>query len=128
MLALAFQSDKTASPSRVGLYLAFAACQGLAISRLVDALLVIDPSILGTSGTFAAFTLGALLSKRRSLLYLGGVLGSVLSWMFIAGLDNMWMRSEAIFSLELYVRLFMFVGYVVFDTQVRGVAQGDCAR
>lgn len=100
------------SASRVGLYLAFAACQGLAIAGLVGLVLSVDPSILvtallGTSGTFAAFTLGALLSKRRSLLYLGGVCGSVLSWLLIAGLVNMFMRSQAVFTIELYAGLFM---------------------
>lgn len=61
-----------------------AAQQGASLGVLVDLVLDVDPSILVTSllattTVFVCFGGSALLSKRRSYLYLGGVLSSVIS-------------------------------------------------
>lgn len=55
--------------------------QGLSLGRLVGVILKADPSILVTSmlattTVFVCFALAALLAKRRSFLYLGGILSS----------------------------------------------------
>ena len=123
LFVLMTQSDRTASPARTGLFLAFSASYGLVLSGLVNDILYVDPSILitallGTVCTFAAFSVGSLVSKRRSLLYLGGLLGSALSWLAMAVLVNIFLRWEAIYLLNLYGGLLMLIGFVVYDTQI----------
>jgi len=43
----------------------------------------------------------ALVAKRRSMLYLGGVLSTGLSWMFLASVANMFLRSSFVFDVQL---------------------------
>ncbi len=59
-----------------------------------------------------------MLSKRRSLLYIGGICGGVLSMLMWGSLISMFWRSQFMMDVQLYVGLFMFMGYVVFDTQL----------
>src|SRR6185312_1838243 len=66
---------------------------------------------LCTAGIFAAFTFSALLCERRSYLYLGGLLGSVLNLLLWSQVFNMFFRSKLLWSIELYTGLFMFCGY-----------------
>lgn len=97
--------------------------KGLTIAPLVDLTLNVDPAILvtaflGTATIFACFSAFALVSKRREYFYLGGMLSSAVLGMFVVSLVNMWLRSAAVFTMELYVGLAVFLGYVVLDTQV----------
>ena len=113
-------SNKT---TRWSLWAAFSLCQGAGLSGLIESIQLVDPSILitafmGASVVFLAFSGAALFTKRRSYLYLGGALSSVLSWLFFGSLLNMFMRSSALFSVELYVGLAVMIGYVAFDTQM----------
>jgi len=79
---------------------------------------LIVTAFLGTTGIFVCFSLSALIAPRRSLLYLGGILGSCLSFLFWASLLNIFFRSYFVFQLELYLGLFVFCGYVLYDTQL----------
>ncbi|RLN15098.1 hypothetical protein BBJ28_00009316 [Nothophytophthora sp. Chile5] len=71
------------------------------------------------------------LATRRSYLYLGGMLSSALSMMFMANLLNVFFRSAMLFNVNLvgrfYLGLFLFCGYVVFDTQmiIEKASMGD---
>lgn len=58
--------------------------QGLSLGSLIDLVLQTDPSILvtallATTTIFACFAGAALFAKRRSYLYLGGVLSSAMT-------------------------------------------------
>lgn len=58
-----------------------ASAQGLSLGSLIDLVLLVDPSILvtallATTTVFVCFAGAALFSKRRSYLYLGGLLSS----------------------------------------------------
>ncbi len=93
------------------------------LGPLVESVLDINPSIvlsafLGTVVIFACFSLAAIYAERRSMLYLGGILGSALSLMTFFGLMNIFFRSTLIFNFQLYFGLLVFVGYVCFDTQL----------
>jgi Bax inhibitor 1 len=119
--------------SRFGLLMAFGALQGASIGPLIEHVAYnVDPAIvtsafLGTAVVFACFSAAALVAKRRSYLYLGGLLGSCLSLLFWGGIVNLFFRSALFFNVQLYLGLVMFCGYVVFDTQliVEKHAQGS---
>lgn len=108
---------------RLSLFAAFSVLEGVSIGGLVELALFIKPSVVvvafaATAAVFVCFSLAALLSKRRSMLYLGGALSSLLTVLFFAGLLNFFVGSTLIFNVQLYVGLAMFLGYVVYDTQV----------
>ena len=67
-----------ANADRYGLLAGAAFCQGMTVGPLVSAAVDIDPVIpltafLATSAVFACFSAAALLARRRSYLFLGGV-------------------------------------------------------
>lgn len=104
------------------LYL-FGFANGWGIGPLLRHLLFVDPSVpmlalTGTAVIFLSFTLTALMTERRSQLYLGGFLGSAVSAMLIMGLLNSFIGSDSLFSAEIYLGLLVLSGYVVYDTQV----------
>ena len=108
---------------RWALLLSFGLLEGFALGPLIAAVLDIDPSIVVTAAVasvtiFACFSMFALYSERRSLLYLGGFLSSALSMLVMMGFANMFFRSEAVYNLQLYGGLLLFIGYVCFDTQL----------
>ena len=82
-----------------------------------------------TATIFGCFSAAALLSKRRSFLFLGGWCSSTIlalsvmrlcSWL-VPGLRGMALDAE------LTIGLLCFSGYVVFDTQVRcGAVRAPC--
>ncbi|KAG5190024.1 inhibitor of apoptosis-promoting Bax1-domain-containing protein [Tribonema minus] len=116
----AYASNFTA---RMGLLLGIGLLQGMTIGELVAVALSINPAIVllaaaGTAVVFACFAAAALVAKRRTYLYLGGVLGSVTSIMCLMSLLNMFMRSPMLYELQLFGGLVAFCGFVVFDTQL----------
>ncbi|CAG8557575.1 9128_t:CDS:2 [Ambispora leptoticha] len=110
---------------RYGLLYNFAFMEGLSIGPLIQYTLHVDYSgslivkaCIATSLIFVSFTLSALFSKRREYIYLGGILGSALSILGCVSILNLFLRSKILFSMELYLGLFMFCGYVLYDTQL----------
>jgi len=101
-----------------------ALCQGMTIGPLVEVGLDMDASLiftalLSTSVVFACFTGAALLSRRRDYLFLGGVISSALSTLALLRLVSFFTGGgAAMFQLELYGGLLIFLGYVLFDTQM----------
>jgi len=110
---------------RYGLLFNFAFMEGLSIGPIIDyalklhssGTLIINASIL-TTIIFGAFTLSALLSSRRMWIYLGGILFSAVSILFWISLLNSFFGLRALFSVELYLGLLVFCGYVIYDTQL----------
>ncbi|KAL9653890.1 hypothetical protein ABK040_012949 [Willaertia magna] len=99
--------------------------QGAAIGPLVNVALDIDPyivvlSLLATSTIFICFSVSTLLSKQneRSFLLLSGLLSSAVSILFWLSLFNIFIHSELLFNIQLYGGLLVFVGYVMYDTQL----------
>jgi FtsH-binding integral membrane protein len=108
---------------RFGYMIGFALCSGLSLGPLIDMVGLIDPSILptaflGTCVIFACFTLASLMSTDRKFLYLGGFLMSGLSWLFMLSLMNIFFGSRLLFEFNLYAGLFIFCGFVLYDTQL----------
>ena len=71
-----------------------------------------------TSIMFACFSLSALLARRRSYLFLGGILSSAMSMMFWFGMASMFFPNRASYMIQLYGGLLLFSGYVLYDSQV----------
>ncbi|XP_072032846.1 probable Bax inhibitor 1 [Amphiura filiformis] len=83
----------------------------------------IDPTIvptafMATTVIFVCFSLVALYSQRRSYLFLLGPILSGLSTLLMLSLLNLFMRSQMLFQIELYLGLFIFCGFVLVDTQL----------
>jgi FtsH-binding integral membrane protein len=116
-------SRKDQVQRRMGMLCGFGFFQGLSLGPLLSLAAFIDPALivtalLGTVAVFACFTAAAVVAKRRAYLYLGGILGSAVSLMFVLSLMNMFFRSVNFYMVELYGGLLIFSGYVVFDTQL----------
>eukprot|EP00899_Mesostigma_viride_P006199 jgi/Mesvir1/15580/Mv03199-RA.1 len=109
---------------RMGLLLGAAFFNGASIGPLIAAVAMIDPRIivtafLGTCVVFACFSGAALFSRRRSFLYLGGMLSSAISlFMMMRFASLIFGGAVAVFNAELYLGLLVFCGYVLYDTQV----------
>lgn len=124
LMALSFS---TYSGSDVKNRLFFAGCfaffEGASLGTLLDYVIKVDPSIittalLGTTLVFGCFTGIAMLSPRRSYLYLGSYLSFSIFFMMFAGFFNIFFRSTGINWLLLYGGLVMFMTYVIYDTQI----------
>uniref|UniRef100_A0A646QFJ9 BaxInh n=1 Tax=Hemiscolopendra marginata TaxID=943146 RepID=A0A646QFJ9_9MYRI len=108
---------------RLGFLEGFALTSGLSFGPLLDMVIMIDPSIiptalLGTGLIFICFTFASLLSDQRRWLYLGGTLMSLLSWMLMLSLFNLFFRSQLLFQIHLYGGLFLMCGFIAYDTQL----------
>lgn len=118
-----FDAKKEEVQRRMKLLCGFGFFQGMSVAPLIQLAAYVDPSLivtafLGTVAIFGCFTASAMIAKRRSYLYLGGILGSAVSLMFVLSLANIFFRSVNIYLVELYGGLLIFSGYVVFDTQL----------
>mmetsp|Transcript_3649 Transcript_3649/g.9098 ORF Transcript_3649/g.9098 Transcript_3649/m.9098 type:complete len:244 (-) Transcript_3649:162-893(-) len=115
-------ATKTNQASRTGVLGAVAFAQGCSAGPLMDAVIDVNPMIIAyamaaTSAVFLCFSLAALVAKRRSYLYLGGILSSAVTVLMMVRMMSMFGMGMP-FSLELYLGLGIFMAYVVFDTQV----------
>lgn len=125
---LASESSKPSTPEedqkRLGIFALFTFAQGLTLGGLVEMFFILNrpelltTTLLATVAVFASFSLAAMSAKQRSMLFLGGVLGSGVSILMVMSLVNMFVRSSFLFSVELYLGLAIFVLYVCFDTQL----------
>ena len=103
-------------------FLLFCFLQGASIAPLVHMTLGVYPDIVLTAlactlFVFVSFTLAAMVAKKRSMMYIGGLLGSAVSVLTLSSLLNLFMRSQFLFNIELYLGLFVFAAYIIFDTQ-----------
>ncbi|XP_074269217.1 bax inhibitor 1-like [Silene latifolia] len=118
---------------RTGLLMAAAVFEGASIGPLVQLAVAVDPSILvsafvGCAIAFGCFSAAAMLARRQEYLWLGALCSSGLSmlfWLQIA--SSLFGGLTSTFKFELYFGLLVFVGYIVFDTQmiIEKAHQGD---
>lgn len=108
---------------RVGILCGIGALTGISLGPLLRYAAFLDPSIIttafmGACVVFGSFSLAALYNRDRTYLYLGGTLLSVLSWMMLASLANIFFRSALIWQAQVYVGLVIFSLFVLYDTQM----------
>lgn len=109
---------------RVMLLMAAALLNGASLGPLVDIVIKIDPSVLatafiGTGLAFVCFSGAAILARRREFIFLGGLLGSgisILLWLKFA--SALFGGFSSIHKFEIYFGLLLFIGYIIFDTQM----------
>jgi len=123
MVMLGVDRDKQATSRRLATIAGFGFFKGVSLGPLVSVALATDTSIVGTAllGTctiFACFSVSAIYAKRRSYLYLSGLLSSVLSCLLLLSVLSLFTYNPWLRSINLYLGLFMFCGYVLFDTQM----------
>lgn len=116
-------TDPVEVAKRQAMFAGFCFLQGMSLGKLVGVILYVDPSILvtallGTTTVFLCFTVATLLAKRRSMVYLGGFIGTAVSWLFFSSLLNLFLQSPVIYNLQLYLGLAIFCCYVMFDTEL----------
>lgn len=102
---------------RLVMLLAFGFLQGWSIGPLTGLVFDLDPDLLlmgvvGTLLAFVSFTGAALFSQRRSYLYLGGLL-TFSTWIILIS-----SFFPYLFNFNLYMGLFVFCFYIIYDTQV----------
>lgn len=124
LIALSFTSF-TGSNIKNRLFFAgmFAFFEGVSIGTLIQYVIDVDPKIIttalfATTLVFICFTGMAMLSPRRSYLYLGSYLGFSIFFMLFASLFNIFFRSSGINWLLLYGGLVVFMTYIIYDTQI----------
>ncbi|XP_054752045.1 probable Bax inhibitor 1 [Lytechinus pictus] len=108
---------------RLSILLGFAFCVGVSTGPLLTVVAEIDPSIIttafmATTVVFVCFSLAALMSQQRTMLFLAGPLMSGLSMMMIMSLVNIFFRSAMVFQFGLYIGVVIFSGFILFDTQL----------
>lgn len=130
---VATQPTPTNLSKRYGYLGTFAFCQGAGLGSLISLALMINPTIVftalfATSLVFGCFSMAALLTPRRSYLFLGGYLSSaILGFLGLRMMGWMFGASALAFNVEIYLGLLVFSGYVLFDTQliVERASAGD---
>ncbi|XP_071511986.1 probable Bax inhibitor 1 [Diadema antillarum] len=108
---------------RLSILLGFAFCMGISMGPLLSVVADIDPAIIttafmATTVVFVCFSLAALMSQQRTMLFLGGPLMSGLSIMFFMSLINIFFGSTRILQMALYMGVVIFSGFILFDTQL----------
>jgi FtsH-binding integral membrane protein len=108
---------------RLALLGLFGFFEGASLGSLINHVIKIDPSIVTTAlfcttAIFVAFSAAAMFAQRRQYLYLGGYLSFSVLFMCIASFVNIFTQSTGINWILLYGGLVVFMGYVIYDTQV----------
>ena len=114
--------------TRMGYLWALAFCMGFLVGPLMHHLAEFEPSILinavfCTTIVFGSFTAMALFTKRRSMLFLGSIISSLVSCMFWYRTMS-WMFGYSKYGMGhmnmvyLMVSLFMTCLYIIYDTQM----------
>lgn len=120
-LVFSFGQDNT---TRLALLSGFCFFEGSSLGELISYVIEIDPKLVimafsATTLIFLSFSAVALFSSRRSYLYLGGLISSTMTTLALFGIFNMFFgMSSGFANLYIYVSLFAFMGYIIFDTQV----------
>jgi len=122
LLACTPQNSQNES-TRLGYLLGIGFLKGCSIGPLLSLALDVDPSIIatalfGTVAVFGCFSVCAIMSERRSMFYLSGFLSSALSLLCLIGFMNIFLWSSALYTVQIYLGLLVFCGFVMFDTQL----------
>ena len=102
---------------------AFAFQLGFLVGPTINEIADVEPSLLiqallYTAIAFTSFSIVALFSKRRSYLFLGGVILTMIQLMFFYRIFG-WIMGTSTYNLPfLMCGLFLCCIYIIYDTQV----------
>uniref|UniRef100_A0A8C6QCC4 Bax inhibitor 1 n=1 Tax=Nannospalax galili TaxID=1026970 RepID=A0A8C6QCC4_NANGA len=108
---------------RLGLLTGFAFLTGVGLGPALELCIAVSPSVLptafmSTAMIFTCFSLSTLYPRCQSHIFLGGILISVMSLMFLSSLGNLFFGSIWLFQANLYMGLVVMCGFVLFDTHL----------
>jgi hypothetical protein len=108
---------------KFSLLMGFGFLEGLSLEPAMKLVFEFDPTIIPsalmiTIGIFVALTFFVLSSPTPEYLFLGGFLYSSLSALLVLGFLNIFLKSQMLFDFYILLGLIVFIGYVVFDTQL----------
>ncbi|SBT78336.1 bax inhibitor 1, putative [Plasmodium ovale] len=117
------RNSVSTSKKRLFYFAGISSSIGILISDYIAYVNYLNPSILplaffGSLSIFSCFSLSAIFSKNRISIFLGAVLCSVCSYVALISFVNFFIRSRFIDTTLLYVGFFMYMGFVLFDTQI----------
>jgi FtsH-binding integral membrane protein len=122
---LKLDQDKTNLKRRLCILGLFGFLNGSSIGPLIrqallfqNGELIVFVSLLCTMAIFISFTLSAKMAKRRSYLFLGGLLGSALNMLAMLTLISIFVPSLSFMFMRIYGGLLLFSGFVIYDTQI----------
>ncbi|KAJ3323948.1 Bax inhibitor 1 [Boothiomyces sp. JEL0866] len=117
-------TDERINQQQAKMYLyTYSLMQGMSLAPLISFVAYVDSSLVfmalgATFILFACFSIAALNSSRRDMIYTAGLLSSWISIYFWMSLMNFFVGSQMIYTGELYLGLIIFSMFVVFDTQL----------
>jgi len=96
---------------------------GIGLGPLLEFAIFVNPSIIATAllstcVLFACFSLSAMYSEHRKWLYLGGTLTSLLSMLLIMSIINLFVRSQLLFQMHIYLGFFLVCVFIIYDTSL----------
>lgn len=136
MMGLSFSSQKAHAESKMltkerALYFGgFGLLNGMLMANYLHVVhryvgtQVVPTAFFASCAVFCCLSASALIAKQRSYLYLGSILGAVMSYFALASFLNIFLRFKLLNDVMLWGGLFMYLGFVVYDTQL-AVAQFD---
>ncbi|EAN33205.1 Inhibitor of apoptosis-promoting Bax1 family protein [Theileria parva strain Muguga] len=88
---------------------------------------IVTTALMGSIGIFGSFSLASLFMKTRMAMYLGALIFSLSNYIVMVNFANYFFRSRFVNNVTLILGLFLFVGYIAFDTQMvlREVKNGN---
>jgi len=109
--------------TRLAYLIGFAFATGLGLGPLMELTMMVNPSIIATAFLstcviFACFSLSAMFSEQRKILYLGGTLMSLMSLLIILSIVNIFIGSKFLFQIHIYFAFFLICGFIVYDTSL----------
>lgn len=115
--------DKENAPRRIAILSAFGLLEGVVLAPLINMAIEVDPyiiitALLCTCLIFGCFSMAALVAKRRSFLFLGGILSSALTMLVVLGVVSIFLPALKLVWLQIYGGLILFSAFVVYDTQI----------
>ncbi|KAI9228050.1 MAG: inhibitor of apoptosis-promoting Bax1-domain-containing protein [Piptocephalis tieghemiana] len=127
--------------TRYGLLGSFALFKGMVLAPLLFHLLDVYPSVVSsalvtTTLLFASLSASAIFSSRRLGMYMGALIGALSLVLTLTLLAQVFLGTQFMATTELFLGLFLFSAYVIYDTQLmlgkveRGIRDvpGDAAQ
>lgn len=123
MLLATADGDGKRVQQRVAYLLGFSLLSGMGMGPLLEYAAAVNPAIIvtalvGTSVIFASFSLCSIFSEEGRWIYMGGTLMTLLNTLVLLTLANIFLGSQLLFKVHLYVGLALMCGFVLYDTQL----------
>ncbi|PFH33441.1 putative Bax inhibitor-1 [Besnoitia besnoiti] len=119
----AVYTGKVTTPLRAAYFGGFGFASGMMLGDYIYFINALNSSIIPTAfivsmGIFASLSAAAIVSRDRKFIYLGSILGTGLTLFTYLSLFSVMWRTKLADDILLWGGLLLYVGFVLFDTQV----------